>query len=229
MPRLLHITTTDISLELLLGPQLSTFVAAGYDVHAASAPGPFVSAIEDRGVTFHALEHSTRAMSLTSDLKAGREVYQLIRKLQPDIVHTHNPKPGVYGRIAARMAKVPVVVNTVHGLYAQPDDKLAKKTAVYSLERLAAAFSHAELVQNVEDAATLRSLRVPADKLSVLGNGVDLARFQPATPQQRRTRRASLSLDDSDIFNTVNPPNPVTAIGARGHKQRFFSFDKYSV
>ena len=39
-----------------------------------------------------------------------------------DVVHTHNPKPGVMGRIAARRAGVPVVVNTVHGLYAKPED-----------------------------------------------------------------------------------------------------------
>ena len=31
-PRLVHLTTTDISLELLLGPQLSAFVDAGYEV-----------------------------------------------------------------------------------------------------------------------------------------------------------------------------------------------------
>src|SRR5436189_6224810 len=49
-PLLIHVTTTDISLELLLGPQLSAFVDAGYDVVAMSAGGPFVPAIEARGV-----------------------------------------------------------------------------------------------------------------------------------------------------------------------------------
>ena len=198
---LLHLTTTDISLELLLGPQLSAFSDAGYDVHAASAPGPFVDAIEARGVTFHALEHSTRSMALTSDLRAGAEVYRLFRELRPDIVHTHNPKPGVYGRIAARLARVPVVVNTVHGLYAQPSDPVAKRTAVYGLERIAAAFSHAELVQNVEDVDTLRTLRVPTRKLTVLGNGVDLDRFVPSGPDgETRTRlRNSLGLEDDAV------------------------------
>src|SRR5690606_11921078 len=62
-------------------------------------------------------------------------------------------KPGLYGRVAARLARVPVVVNTVHGLYAQPEDRWAKKAVVYTLERLAAACSDAELVQNPEDVA----------------------------------------------------------------------------
>lgn len=196
--KVLHLTTTDISLELLLGPQLEAFIAAGYDVHAASAPGPFVDAIRARGVTFHELKHSTRSMSIGSDLRAAREVYKLFRRLQPDIVHTHNPKPGVYGRIGARVARVPAIVNTVHGLYAQPTDPLPRKAAVYGLERLAACFSHAELVQNDEDVATLRKLRVPAAKLQVLGNGIDLGRFRPDV-DHRDAVRAQIGADRDTV------------------------------
>jgi len=57
-------------------------------------------------------------MALLSDVCAMWEVRRLFRRLCPQIVHTHNPKPGVYGRLAARLAGVPVIVNTVHGLYA---------------------------------------------------------------------------------------------------------------
>ena len=116
-PLVLHLTTADISLELLIGPQLSAFIEAGYDVHATSAPGPYVDAVRARGVTFHPLEHSTRSMSLLADLRAAVDFFRLCRELRPDIVHTHNPKPGLLGRLAGRAARVPVVVNTVHGLY----------------------------------------------------------------------------------------------------------------
>jgi glycosyltransferase involved in cell wall biosynthesis len=194
-----HLTTTDMSLELLLGPQLTAFVEAGWQVTGVSAAGPFVPAIEARGVTFVGLEHSTRSMSVGSDLRAMREVYQLFRRLRPDVVHTHNPKPGIYGRIAARLARVPAVVNTVHGLYAQPTDPLRRRGPVYALERLAATCSDAELVQNPEDLDTLRRLRVPASKLRLLGNGVDLTRFGPDAPgDDRRARlRAELGIADS--------------------------------
>jgi glycosyltransferase involved in cell wall biosynthesis len=175
-----HVTTTDISLELLLGAQLEAFVHAGFDVIGVSAPGPYVAALERRGVRHVALEHATRSMAPTKDVGAFAELVGIFRRLRPDIVHTHNPKPGVYGRIAARVAAVPVIVNTVHGLYAVPDDRAAKRALVYGLERVAAAFSHAELVQNPEDLVTLSRLRVPAAKLTLLGNGIDLDRFDPA-------------------------------------------------
>lgn len=180
-PTVVHVTTTDISLELLLGTQLEAFVRAGFDVIGASAPGPYVAALERRGVRHLPLEHATRSMAPTEDVGAFGELVGIFRRLRPEIVHTHNPKPGVYGRIAARVASVPVIVNTVHGLYALPDDRVSKRALVYGLERVAAAFSHAELVQNPEDLATLARLRVPAAKLTLLGNGIDLDRFDPAS------------------------------------------------
>src|SRR4051794_14844926 len=112
--RLVHVTTTDMSLELLLGPQLSAFSDAGYDVVGVSAPGRYVSAIEARGVRHVPLGHATRSMAPHHDAAALLELRRLFRDLRPHIVHTHNPKPGVYGRLAARAAHVPAIVNTVH-------------------------------------------------------------------------------------------------------------------
>ena len=106
------------------------------------------------------------------------ELWRLFRRLRPDIVHTHNPKPGLYGRVAARAAGVPGVVNTVHGLYASPEDRVSRRAVVYALERAASMCSGAELVQNPEDLQVLSRLGVPSDKLVLLGNGVDLQRFR---------------------------------------------------
>ena len=186
-PRLIHVTTADISLSLLLGPQLRAFSEAGYEVIGASAPGPFTEELESWGIEHRPLNHATRSMAPHKDAAAMGELYKLFRELRPEIVHTHNPKPGLYGRIAARAARVPVVVNTVHGLYALPEDKFAKRSVVYSLERLASMCSDAELIQNPEDIATLLKIGVPSKKLRLLGNGVDLTRFKPPTDGDRES------------------------------------------
>ncbi len=118
-------------------------------------------------------------MAPVHDLAATRELYRLLRDLRPDILHTHNPKPGWYGRPAGRAARVPVVVNTVHGLYALPGDPFPKRAIVYALERAAAACSQAELLQNREDIEVLVRLGVPRARIHLLGNGIDLGRFDP--------------------------------------------------
>lgn len=179
-PRLVHVTTTAMSLDWLLAPQLRAFAEHGYEVIGVSAADDHVTAVEAAGVRHVELRHATRAPSPTADARLLGELLTVFRDLRPHIVHTHNPKPGVLGRIAARAARVPVIVNTQHGLYAQPGDRWQRRYPVYALERIAAACSHLELVQNPEDAATLvHTLRVPARRVEVLGNGVDLTRFRP--------------------------------------------------
>jgi glycosyltransferase involved in cell wall biosynthesis len=187
-PRVVHVTTTDISLALLLGPQLRAFRDAGYEVVGVSAPGPFLTDLEAAGIRHVSLIRATRAMAPQNDVLAMAELYRILRELRPAIVHTHNPKPGIYGRIAGRAARVPVVVNTVHGLYATSDDALAKRALVYSLERLATLASDAELVQNVEDLETLARVGVPRRKLQLLGNGIDLRRFDPGRVEVARRK-----------------------------------------
>ena len=175
-PRVVHVTTSDMSLVLLLGHQLEAYVRAGYEVVGVSGPGPYTAELADLGVSHHAVPSLTRAVDVGADVRAPVDLVRLFRRLRPDIVHTHNPKPGVYGRLAARAARVPAVVNTVHGLYALPEDRWTKRAAVYGLERVAAACSDAELVQSPEDVQTLRRLRVADRKLHLLGNGIDLKR-----------------------------------------------------
>lgn len=200
MTRLLHITTTDVSLELLLGPQLRAFRDAAYDVHTASAPGPFAAGLAADGIVHHPLQHATRAFAPGQDAAATAELYRLFRRLAPDIVHTHNPKPGIYGRLAARAAGVPLIVNTQHGLYAQPADRPARRLPVYALERLAAACSDLELIQNPEDLETLARLGVPRQRLRLLGNGVDLERFHPPSEELRNQVRTELGVDRDQVL-----------------------------
>jgi glycosyltransferase involved in cell wall biosynthesis len=197
--RVVHVTTTDISLALLLGPQLRAFAEAGMEVIGASAPGPWVADLASWGIRHEPLVHATRAVAPAEDALALVELLRLFGRLRPDIVHTHNPKPGVYGRVAARLARVPAVVNTVHGLYATPSDRLSRRAAVYGLERLAASCSDAELVQNPEDLAVLQRLRVPERKLTLLGNGVDLERFHPRPPEEALSARRLLGVGDDRV------------------------------
>ncbi len=137
-----------------------------------------------------------------SDIRAALELWHILRRERPTVLHTHNPKPGLYGRIIGRLAGVPIVVNTVHGLYATPDDPLVRRALVYSLEAFASRWSDVELVQNVEDLELMRRRRLAgARKLRHLGNGVDLRRFSPGLDADRRAElRASWGIDDRTVI-----------------------------
>jgi glycosyltransferase involved in cell wall biosynthesis len=178
--RVAHLTTVDSTLWYLLRPQLRAVVDHGGEAVGISAAGPHVGALAHDGVVHVPLRSSTRGWNVVADVRAATELWRILRRERYDVLHTHNPKPGIYGRIAGRMAGIPIVVNTNHGLYFS-DGARARRLAVLVLEWLAARFSDAELVQNPEDLALLTRWRVtPRHRTTLLGNGVDLGRFRPA-------------------------------------------------
>jgi len=194
--KIVHLTTVASSHRYLLLPQLQALADAGHEVVAVSADGPDVAALEALGIRHRALAGSTRGFDLRADLRAARSFAAIVRQERPDVVHTHNPKPGVYGRVLARLLGVPVVVNTVHGLFAAPGDPLRRRAVVYGLEAVASRFSHLELVQNIEDVELMiRTPLAPSGRVRFLGNGIDLARFDPdASASCRREVRQELGL-----------------------------------
>ena len=205
-PRVVHVTTTDMSLDWLLGPQLRAFDAAGYEVIGMSAAGPHVASLTAMGIDHVDVPSFTRSNNPLDDVRAFGQLVRRLRSLRPDIVHTHNPKPGILGRIAARLTRTPLVVNTQHGLWAQPTDRWQRRIPVYVAERIAAAFGDVELVQNPEDVATLvDTLRIPARRVRLLGNGVDLSRFDPGcvAPETRLRLRAEWGIAEGEVVCAV--------------------------
>lgn len=66
----------------------------------------------ERLVTLPALGREIRG---AADLAALGRLVALMRRVRPHVVHTHTAKAGTLGRVAARLARVPVVVHTYHG------------------------------------------------------------------------------------------------------------------
>jgi glycosyltransferase involved in cell wall biosynthesis len=196
-----HLTTVDMSLRFLVLPQLLAVRDRGGRAIGISAPGPWVDELRAAGIEHFPLRSSTRSMSVTADARAAHELWQILRRERVDVLHTHNPKPGLYGRVVGRIARVPVVVNTVHGLYATDDDSLAKRALVYGLEGIAARCSDAELYQNPEDLELMRRLHCTRHA-RFLGNGVDLQRFDPArfSVADRAAIRAELGVGDDTVL-----------------------------
>ena len=196
--RVAHLTTVDSSLLYLLATELRVDVEAGLDVVAISAPGPFVERIESLGVSHVAVPELTRAWDLRRDLAAARRLARVLRGLRLDVLHTHNPKSGVLGRIIGRLTGIPVVVNTCHGLWVRPEDPWPRRAFVYGVEALAARFSHLELYQNDADRHAMR-WAVPSRRSRTVGNGIDLSRFQP-DEQARQRVRDELGIGAADLL-----------------------------
>ncbi len=196
--RVAHVATAAVGLLYLLLDQMLSLQAAGYDVTAISAPGPDARAVQDAGIR-HIPVPMTRRVTPVQDLLSLRRLRKVFARERFDIVHTHNPKPGLLGQLAARAAGVPVVVNTVHGFYFHEHMAPLRRRFYVALEKAAARCSTLILSQNREDMATaLREGICPADRIAHLGNGIDLQRFAPCavTALQRERARREIGLPD---------------------------------
>jgi glycosyltransferase involved in cell wall biosynthesis len=206
--RVAHIATVDLTLRYMLIAQLRRLRDEGFDVTAISAPGPHVDELAAEGIRHVPWHNATRSWSPSSDVLAAAELFRILRGERFDVVHTHNPKPGVIGRIVARAAGVPVVVNTVHGFYATPEDRARRRLPVMAMERLAARFSDLELYQSAEDLEWARRAGIAREgrRSRHLGNGTDLVRFDPAAiPAERQeTLRSALGIPrDALVVGTI--------------------------
>ncbi len=85
-PRLVHLTTTDMSLDWLLGPQLCAFAEAGYEVIGMSAAGKHVAHLESMGIVHVAVPSFTRSTNPLQDVKAFFQLFRLLRQVRLCIV-----------------------------------------------------------------------------------------------------------------------------------------------
>lgn len=165
--------------------------AAGYEVHAAvPADTPATSRITAAGIAVHHLPLHRSATNPVSEARTVIALVRLYRRLRPDIVHHVTVKPVLYGSMAARLTRVPAVVNAVSGLgyifLAQGPSAAARRAAVRAAYRV--AFRHPRvrtIFQNPDDLEGFtRSGLLPAHSAVLIrGSGVDLREFT-ATPEQ---------------------------------------------
>lgn len=185
-----------MSLRYLLYNQLRAIQQAGYEVTTISSPGPDVEFMQAAGIR-HLAVPMTRRITPLADLWALWLLYRLIRRERFTIVHTHNPKPGLLGQLAARMAGVPIIVNTIHGFYFTLSTRPVTRTLYILLEKIAAHCSTLIFSQNREDMVTaMREGICPPERMKYLGNGIDLSWFDPGriTPALLTQKRAELGL-----------------------------------
>ena len=193
-----HVTAVDLSLRYLLLRQLQSLQAEGYRVVGVSTPGAHVPTIEAEGVR-HIPVSISRRLSPIDDLRSIWRLYRVMRRERFTIVHTHTPKPGLLAQIAARLAGVPVVINTLHGFYFHEHMHPVARRFYIAMEWIAARCSDLILSQNREDIRTAIGEGIcAADRVTHLGNGIDLARFDPArvAASDVRARRQELGIPD---------------------------------
>jgi len=154
-------------------------------VGGGAAGDGFEPKIEALGVKFNGLPVDKKGINPRADVKLFWTLYRWYREEQPDIVHHFTIKPVIYGSIAARMAKIPKIVNTVTGLgYVFIDEKTTwLRRLVVGLYRLSLNCADFTFFQNQDDYNFFlsRGLVKKSGTALLPGSGVDCEHFSPVS------------------------------------------------
>lgn len=208
MPKVAHICTTRLMYKLLQD-KLILLSKSGYEVDIISARDDKENNIFNENGIPQKYVNMSREIAPLQDIKSIIDMVKLLKKEKYEIVHTHNAKAGLIGRIAAKIAGVPVIIHTSHGLPFFEGQNKIKYTIFKNLELFGLKISDYFGSQNEEDLNIMRKY-APNEKLFYEGNGVDVDKMDEIYK--------SISNEDiQNVKNELNIPedNIVMLMGAR--------------
>ncbi|MGB9602257.1 MAG: glycosyltransferase family 4 protein [Verrucomicrobiia bacterium] len=121
---------SDVEVSLISGP---TYGPEGSLVHKVDSTPGF----------YHEVPELIRPIHPIKDLIALRKLVGLLKKLNPDIVHTHSGKAGFLGRLAAKIANTPIIIHTIHGPSFGEFQSAVPNLVYIAAERIAGKFTTA--------------------------------------------------------------------------------------
>ena len=150
--------------------------------------GPHLSKIRIDGGSVTTMD-IPRGLSPVGVTRLLRQLVEYLRANPYTIVHTHNSVTGVVGRMAARIAQVPLVIHTTHGFHFHDGMSAVARWPYVAIERGMARMCDVLLFQNREEFRQLRPLGLqPRLGGYFVGNGIDLGQFaaRASLPQNQR-------------------------------------------
>ncbi|MFC1821836.1 glycosyltransferase family 4 protein [Thermodesulfobacteriota bacterium] len=202
MIKVLHIHT----LPVISGSGINTFLTMHgldpevYNVELACAPGGrLISLVRDHHMTVRTINGLVQPLHPLKDLLALLRLIRLMKKQTYQIVHTHNSKAGFTGRLAARLAAVPVIVHTVHGFAFHDQEPPWRQALFRNLERIATRWCDQMIFisQPLIDWALTERI-ADQDQIVKIYSGLELEKFTPVKSDLKKKLRTKWHIGQND-------------------------------
>ncbi len=201
MPKIALVSNTDFSLYNFRLGLIRALLAKGYRVHIVCPGGEHIEALVKQGVEHHPLIIDRKGTNPVNELKTVWQLYRIFRKERFDVVHGFTIKPNIYGDIAAKMAGVPAVMNTVTGLgyvfTGNGKKKRLLRILVVALYKFAFKFASRVIFLNDDDFELFRRHGIGDSRRGIVikSEGVDPERFSSSIVRQDDIERLHSELD----------------------------------
>ncbi|WP_173915201.1 glycosyltransferase family 4 protein [Halobacillus sp. Marseille-Q1614] len=202
--KIVQVSAVDSTMNGLLRELNSSILLNGHELICVCSDGDRVENLRKEGFDIRTI-NIDRNINPIENFKSVIGMYNLFKKETPDIVHVHTPVAAVLGRIAAKLARVPIIIYTAHGFYFHENMTPIKYKLFYTVEKLCARFcTDFIFTQSEEDGVlAIQNKFLPRENITVISNGVDVEeKFNPTSidVKQIENLRKELNLNEDEIL-----------------------------
>ncbi len=173
----------DLNLYAFRLPVMIELKRLGHTPIAIAPDGEYLQKIKDAGVEVATYDIERKSLNPFKEIKAIQNIYELIKPLNLDILHTFTAKPNIYGTIAGRLAGVPRIINLVEGLgsFYLEDDLKSRivRGLIETMYKRVFRLSNAVMFVNSDDPNYLQSKGIinPSKIVKINGVGIDTVKW----------------------------------------------------
>ncbi len=194
--------------ERMGAPDYESFLVCGT---IEPGEGDMTYYAKERGIEPIIIPELGRSLNPVRDIRTLWKVYQLIKEMKPDVVHTHAAKAGFVGRLAAWLASVPVIVHTFHGHVFRGYFSPSKTQFFILLERLTARMS--DTIITLSDGLRRELAEeyhiTRKGRITVLPLGLDLGAFTKMPRKSGMFRKENNIPADAPLIGIVGRITPI--------------------
>ncbi len=174
--RIVQLTAIESTMNTMLYALNKAIVKEGYSLTALYSPSETSDKpLRDDDISVVNVEIQ-RKIAPIANIRCIYKLYKAFKEIKPHIVHVHTPIASVLGRIAAKLAKVPIIIYTAHGFYFHENMSSISYKLFYNIEKyMGKYFTDYLFTQSKEDYETaLKGKFKPKDRIMAIGNGIDI-------------------------------------------------------
>lgn len=179
-----------------------------FDVYLVCGPGGILTNKIEKRDRFIIIEDLQREINPVKDLKTFFRVFKVLKKINPDIVHTHSSKAGIIGRIIAFVLKVPVIIHSVHGFSFSPFQSFLKRNFFMVSEKIVSKLTTHFIFVSNDDIKLAKRKKLVKDNYTLIRSGFQIGRFSKKSSDSAYIRKKYNIKDKDCVCGVIAPFKP---------------------